>query len=69
VLPSLKGCLGLGVTRWSFDYIKPPTKEGMSGRRGLIRLCGFGRVVSRITRLFRGLVVGSRMVVGGMNAG
>lgn len=28
LLPSIKGCLGLGVTRWSFDYIKPPSKEG-----------------------------------------
>ena len=43
-------------------------RKGMSGRRGLIRLCGFGRVVSRITRLFR-VLVGSRMVVGGMTAG
>jgi hypothetical protein len=28
LLPSIKGCLGLGVTAWKFDYINPPTKEG-----------------------------------------
>lgn len=29
LLPSIKGCLGLGVTAWKFDYIKPPTSEGI----------------------------------------
>ena len=28
LLPSIKGCLGLGVTKWKFEYINPPTKEG-----------------------------------------
>lgn len=28
LLPSIKGCLGLGVTAWKFDYINPPTDEG-----------------------------------------
>ncbi|KAI1931951.1 hypothetical protein LOZ66_006276 [Ophidiomyces ophidiicola] len=29
ILPSMKGCLGLGITAWEFDYFKEPDKDGM----------------------------------------
>ncbi|OTB01253.1 hypothetical protein M426DRAFT_64490 [Hypoxylon sp. CI-4A] len=32
LLPSMKGCLGLGVSKWKFDYINPPTEEGYEWR-------------------------------------
>lgn len=28
LLPAIKGCLGLGVTAWKFEYQNPPTDEG-----------------------------------------
>lgn len=29
LLPSIKGCRGLGVTKWSFKYFDEPDEDGM----------------------------------------
>lgn len=29
IIPSMKGCLGLGITEWKFDYFDEPDSDGM----------------------------------------